>query len=226
MSEASVPAARTRVAALGIMAVLTVIFVSLAVRSFGAADVGSAVLVGVGDRPGGRPRELLRDRAAAPLHPLRDRDDPAARCAARRAATARCCWRSSTAWSSLGVAGATFFTVGSGNSWQGVLIGLANLAVAYLAWHRSTRTEIEMAERRRAGVRSAPAQVRRPPGRPRARRGRRRQPHVEVGEHQLRDVLEVGLVALGQEDRRRGLRGARPAASASRRRSAGRGPAG
>ena len=131
------------------MAALTLIFVSLAVRSFGAADVGSAVLSGVAaDQAGGLGSFfgialLLLSIPYAIAMILLAMRRPAGRDGTMLLALVY-------GVVSLGVAGATFFTVGSGNSWQGVLIGLANLAVAYLAWHRSTRTEIEMAERRRA----------------------------------------------------------------------------
>ena len=149
MSETSVPVSRTRLAALAIMAVLTVMFLSLAVTSFGAGDASSAVLVGVpADQAGnlgsffGVALVLLTIPYVIAMILLAMRR-PAGRDGTLLLAIGY-------GVVSLGVAGSTFFTVGSGQSWQGVLIGLANLAVAYLAWHRSTRNEIELVERRRA----------------------------------------------------------------------------
>ena len=52
---------------------------------------------------------------------------------------------------SVAIAGSTFLSGSTAErSWQGVLVGVANLVAAYLAWHRSTRQEIELTERRRA----------------------------------------------------------------------------
>lgn len=148
MAAESPPVARTRIAALAIMGVLTAVFLGSAVTSFGAGDSEAAILSGIAaDRLGNLGNLLsailillaIPYAVAMVLLALRR---PSGRDGTMLLATAY-------GLVVLGATGPALFSGGTDRTWQGVLVGAANLLVAWLAWHRATRNDIERAERRR-----------------------------------------------------------------------------